>query len=777
MSGRLCRVAGVLGAVAVFLVATAPGASADAWSALTTDQQGAVVDGLQETLGFGGAALYDQSTTSLGIAGTLSGCIEAGPACATVQSLNAGELDYGLLEGFVDSGLTAVPTTEVGGLSGAALGGMLDPVEMDFPGVGTAVAAVGVLQIGDSLWEQVTGPSVTVTPGAMTGLRLCLNSEVVLQGAFPTGTFPQGAGECNTQPLPPTSDSEGGLLPCIGSPSGNASAPSPFSSAWEGEGVATGSQVPGAGCTDAAATSVGQIDVRELGALVPTYAAQEQISGGSNPGWFAWFSDCWDQPGEQLGAPFLSAPGHTGTCYYPSNVARNGEQDASAAFVEPASDFTPSTPFQAGAPPAGVPVTKLKLAQSGVAPSQLAAGAQSMVNDSPAVQTLVNSAVANPMPVVPDCYDPWPVDFKTCDQELVAQGLQPVNVTDGSGAYGWSYWSADGDGAVEGTSSTASPTYTEADGVTLAKGTKVYVVVNEPGSTVPGGLPVPSCAGVTVPACESAFQQAGFTATPTVTWDNGASTNTPVGNVITVSPAQGMDASMPADTPIAIDGAGLVVPAPAANEVYTQYQTELVQGGFPGGANATITVLDPFSLDPFQGANSVVTVSPAPGHVLDPSAAPGQAFKLSVNPDPMPYTGTGTGTTGGTQTGGTTCIDPTACATADPFTGPTIDPNKIEFPNVPTPCNVFPFGVPCWLYQQVQQFNAAPVAPSGTITTPYGNISIDLSNVDGVDFGQVMAYARPIMLFMCFAGWVLWLARRPPPGFDSNDDGEQGQLF
>jgi hypothetical protein len=198
-------------------------------------------------------------------------------------------------------------------------------------------------------------------------------------------------------------------------------------------------------------------------------------------------------------------------------------------------------------------------------------------------------------------------------------------------------------------------------------------------------------------------------------------------------------------------GADVEIPAPMPNELTVHYEARLDTLGLTNQLTDTATDA---GYDPFQDADTVVGVQPAAGTEVDPTTDP--QVTVTQNPDEQ---------------------QPQTPVSGGPYTPGS--PGPIKFPNLSTPCNVFPFGVPCWIVAQLQQFDAAPAAPEFSIYTgPLGGtMTIDLGNVFGYDTSVMMVYARWILLFLSVGGFILWLANRPAEGFSTNDAGEQGSLM
>jgi hypothetical protein len=194
----------------------------------------------------------------------------------------------------------------------------------------------------------------------------------------------------------------------------------------------------------------------------------------------------------------------------------------------------------------------------------------------------------------------------------------------------------------------------------------------------------------------------------------------------------------------------ITIPAITPNETYAQYVAALQQAGFLG--KVSNTVLSDTAADPTRAPLSVVQVTPAPGTQADPQAT----VTVTTNPAATPTVGA-----------------------AAPV-GPSLP--GISFPSAGTPCNVFPFGVPCWLGSQLQSVaSASPTAPSFTVGMPHfgsgcsGNacdLNVNLDHPFGADLGAIMQIVRPILLVLSFIGIAVWLAGLAMGGSTSGGGGE-----
>jgi hypothetical protein len=196
----------------------------------------------------------------------------------------------------------------------------------------------------------------------------------------------------------------------------------------------------------------------------------------------------------------------------------------------------------------------------------------------------------------------------------------------------------------------------------------------------------------------------------------------------------------------------LVVPTPTPNELWTDYDDTLVADGF---SDVEENVLSDADEDTSVGPSAVAIVTPAPGTRVPPDTE----LNVDVNPDDAPEPALGGGG----------------------FIPPPTLPG-FELPRVPVACNVFPFGIPCWLVGILGQLNATPVAPNFSLDLAGYALRVDLASAWGGAVASVYVYVRIFFEVSSLVYLVLWLGRfvgfgAPPEGFQTHDDGEQGQLL
>jgi hypothetical protein len=259
----------------------------------------------------------------------------------------------------------------------------------------------------------------------------------------------------------------------------------------------------------------------------------------------------------------------------------------------------------------------------------------------------------------------------------------------------------------------------------------------EPGPekpALPGISKVPDCAGKSVPYCEGAIRAVGLVPeVEELTWHTADLTK-PGGAIVETKPAK--DAEEPEGNKVGIvvnpATMPLVIPQPLPNELGSTYTTHLDTEGL---TDHEIKELPETEIDPRTGASDVARTSPSSGTRVDPALGGSTLVTVDVNPS----------TSAGVGSGGGGLFSPPAVP-------------SVRFPSLATPCNVFPFGLPCWLVGQLESLVATPEAPHFAITTPMGEIVVDLTSVFGVSLSGLMEAVRPILLFVSFIGLMFWLA-------------------
>lgn len=184
------------------------------------------------------------------------------------------------------------------------------------------------------------------------------------------------------------------------------------------------------------------------------------------------------------------------------------------------------------------------------------------------------------------------------------------------------------------------------------------------------------------------------------------------------------------------------IPEPETDELATKYREDVERRGF---TVVKINTLPDTAIDPRVGPSEVSKVSPAPGSKV----APATEVVVDANPEDAPQ----------------------PQETLVGVTPPTIP--GIVLPHVPTPCNVFPFGAPCWLKSQFDALAATSEAPKFSVSTPFGG---ELT-VDALVAEPLMEVLRPALVFVGFVGlmWMVVGAAKTGGGGDGSAGGGGGE--
>lgn len=203
----------------------------------------------------------------------------------------------------------------------------------------------------------------------------------------------------------------------------------------------------------------------------------------------------------------------------------------------------------------------------------------------------------------------------------------------------------------------------------------------------------------------------------------------------------------------------LTIPLWLPNESGTAYKKKVEEAGFTSPTPEEYTVPEA-AANPNVGPEDVVVVTPNEGT----RAAPTTQVRIGVNPKNVtgPKSGgekepVGPGETGGKQA------------------GPSVP--EIKWPHVATPCNVFPFGVPCWFADMMKSLILPMEAPKFSFEILGKPVVINLAA--GESGAEII---RPALVFVSLAGILFFyfsFAGKGGPGtlgrFDA--EGTQGELF
>lgn len=288
---------------------------------------------------------------------------------------------------------------------------------------------------------------------------------------------------------------------------------------------------------------------------------------------------------------------------------------------------------------------------------------------------------------------------------------------------------------------------------------------HDPTSTT---LVAPDCVGLTQVQCENAFAHVGWDGPETaqVVAPEQADVTQPAGAVIAQDPAGG--ATVPLSQPLTLsvnpDTMPLQLPAPGLNETYTDYLTRLQSLGFVG--TITTTQLDPTQLDATVGPNAVsrVSVTTSTGAVV--SLRPGDwpsplplvvaSAPMTVTYNPASAAPVATGADGG---------PPADTGTPVPGAGGCTS-GHVCFPPLNQVCDKFPFGVFCWIKDQISALvNQPAIPPSISMTIPSEHIKLFSTDYTtgsytfGWDFGSTQGQAFDVYLdtIRTALSYLLWL--------------------
>lgn len=256
---------------------------------------------------------------------------------------------------------------------------------------------------------------------------------------------------------------------------------------------------------------------------------------------------------------------------------------------------------------------------------------------------------------------------------------------------------------------------------------------------------VPDCTNLAVEVCVQRLKEFGFENLTVKTASENSAEVEP-GNVVTTSPSPGTETQISTPVEIQVNPERTIeLPVPQPNELATTYRTTVETAGFP---NVTVQVLpegSPYT-NPYVGPEGVAHVTPQPGQLYAPATTDVNILENPVNA-------------------------PAALPGGPPGPLKFLDPPGIKFPELRTPCNVFPFGVPCWFAEQVDSFVATRRPPEASVTFPIVNATMHLkfSEVEGT-----MEIVRLVEGVVSCIGIVLLFGRFASSSAGSSDGGGGG---
>jgi hypothetical protein len=185
------------------------------------------------------------------------------------------------------------------------------------------------------------------------------------------------------------------------------------------------------------------------------------------------------------------------------------------------------------------------------------------------------------------------------------------------------------------------------------------------------------------------------------------------------------------------------IPPVESDELYTHYKARVEQAGF---TDVQENVLPDSQIDTSVGPNAVASVAPDPGTQADSSTQ----IRVDVNPEDAPNP-----------------------AEAGSVVGPPAEPG-IDFPNLGVLCTKFPFGVPCWLVEEVSEWSGTKEVPTWDIPLEvplvgfHVNLPISLAPLE-----PAMEIIRPVLVALSTVGLVLLFFRFAMAGGGGPDGGDE----
>jgi hypothetical protein len=256
-----------------------------------------------------------------------------------------------------------------------------------------------------------------------------------------------------------------------------------------------------------------------------------------------------------------------------------------------------------------------------------------------------------------------------------------------------------------------------------------------------GTYSIPDCTGMTGTQCHDALVAAGFSEVTV--------------NILDFDHA---DVTKPADAAVSISmsGGGF-----AQSGQWIDPSTLLTVNANPGVTDMPVLVLAIGSgelasdyEERLRGVPLVPIDHPLSDTSMDPNVGPGGAVRTNPAPGSRVHSGTNV----------TVDSNPTTAPTVGAGVGaPAVpSPPGVHVPGAPTPCNIFPFGIPCWLVTQMGSFvSTVATPPHFDFTTPgllgHQQLDINLDHPFGADLSTPMSIIRIVLLVLSVVGLVMWL--------------------
>jgi hypothetical protein len=257
---------------------------------------------------------------------------------------------------------------------------------------------------------------------------------------------------------------------------------------------------------------------------------------------------------------------------------------------------------------------------------------------------------------------------------------------------------------------------------------------------------VPGCNGLTWADCADVLEEAGLEPVrDELDWQTAELDIDPDG-VLELVPAAGEELIKGGKVTVTTNpdesGMPLTIPAPGPHESWEEFTAKLAPGLEPKKNPLTDN-----TLDPSRGPDEVVRTDPGDGTRLDPDAAPHQV-RVDVNPTDAP---------------------PAAGAWTAPVV-PAVDLSPLS--GVAIECDMFPFGVFCWIADGLGNWNSSGTCPSFAVPF-YSEIrdSEDHLVFDTCTFEPAMVIIRPVIIILSFFG-VAWLLAASAMGLGSGSEAD-----
>jgi hypothetical protein len=270
---------------------------------------------------------------------------------------------------------------------------------------------------------------------------------------------------------------------------------------------------------------------------------------------------------------------------------------------------------------------------------------------------------------------------------------------------------------------------------------------------IPGLAQVPACIGVasTGSECKALVEHVGFTEVSIeVLSEAHADLSRGANEVVRLEPGEGSYVETSHHILVLVNPSTLPreIPAPAkADELASEYQSELESDGF---THVSVSSLPEVDIDPHVGPDDVAYTSPAEGTVQPLS----DLVDIESNPDTAPSP---------SESGG--------------IPAPTLP--GIHVPNFTVLCTRFPFGVPCWLYEEFSLWSTTAVVPKWEIPIEWKALGWRTTLIVSLEpFEGAMEIIRPVLIALSTIALVILFysfAIGGSPGVGSSDDeGESG---